>query len=176
VPVTSPQNKIPGLYLSRSMARGATKNTATANKTSVPKVSLRYLPVRTTSSPFARRTPKSFTAPTLYDLYGTVRLRVHHRPWRPERVQLVRCCDRGQVRPLQGYQINGFNSLLTRRMPRARLRRHLLAEVCEGFGNHGRLLRHQANGPDRLARRHHYDGAVGRSVGRGLTVFTSTSR
>ena len=112
VPLTSPQNKIPGLYL--LTLDGAYRHEAYqgGNKTSVPKVTLRYLPF---DDQLALRATyaKSFTAPTLYDLYGPSAsgfttglggINAYNSSGNPTGAKFA---------PLQGYQINGFNPLLT---------------------------------------------------------------
>jgi iron complex outermembrane receptor protein len=69
VPLFSPQNGIPGLHL--LSVDGAYRHEAygDGNKSTVPKVSLRYLPF---NDELALRATyaKSFEEPTLYDLYG----------------------------------------------------------------------------------------------------------
>jgi iron complex outermembrane receptor protein len=112
VPVTSPQNKIPGLYLLTLDGAWRHEEYSDGNKTSVPKVSLRYLPFDDQLA-FRATYAKSFTAPTLYDLYGPSAsgftaglggLNVYNSSG---------VATGAKFAPLQGYQINGFNSLLT---------------------------------------------------------------
>ncbi len=69
VPVFSPKQNIPGLYL--VALDGAVRHEAYSdkNKTTVPKVSLRYMPINDEFSIRATYS-KSFTEPQLYSLFG----------------------------------------------------------------------------------------------------------
>ena len=69
VPITSPQNAIPGAYL--LTLDGAVRHEiySGGNTVTVPKYSVRYLPMNDDFG-FRATFGKSFEAPTLYDLYG----------------------------------------------------------------------------------------------------------
>ncbi len=112
VPLLSPQNNIPGLHLLSLDAAWRHEEYSNGSKTGVPRIALRYLPfddqlaIRAT---FA----KSFTAPTLYDLYGPSSsgfttglggVNAYDSSGNPTGAKFA---------PLQGFQLNGFNRLLT---------------------------------------------------------------
>jgi iron complex outermembrane receptor protein len=112
VPLFSPQNNIPGLHLLTLDGAFRHEEYSDNNKTSVPKVSLRYLPFDDQLA-FRATYAKSFTAPTLYDLYGPSAsgftiglggLNAYNSSGNPTGAKFA---------PLQGYQLNGFNPLLT---------------------------------------------------------------
>jgi iron complex outermembrane recepter protein len=112
VPVTSPKNNIPGLHLLTLDGAYRHESYSDGNKTSVPKLSLRYLPF---NDELALRATyaKSFTAPTLYDLYGPSSSGFTSSPTALERYDSSGN-DMGVKWPnLQGHQINGFNPHLT---------------------------------------------------------------
>ncbi len=111
VPVFGTDQNIPGLHL--VTLDGAIRHEAYSdgNKTTVPKVSLRWLPF---NDEFAIRATyaKSFTEPTLYDLYGPSNsgftntlggLTAYTTSGAPN----------GTFPPLQGYQLGGSNPVLT---------------------------------------------------------------
>jgi iron complex outermembrane receptor protein len=111
VPLFGPQNKIPGLHLLTVDAAERHEEYSNGNKTSVPKISLRYLPFDDQLA-FRATLSKSFTAPTLYDLYGPSSsgftsslgaINVYDSSGNPTGAKFA---------PIQGYQINGFNPLL----------------------------------------------------------------
>ncbi len=112
VPVTSPKNNIPGLHLLTLDGAYRHESYSDGNKTSVPKFSIRYLPF---NDELALRATyaKSFTAPTLYDLYGPSSSGFTASPTALERYDSSGN-DMGVKWPnLQGHQINGFNPHLT---------------------------------------------------------------
>ena len=111
VPITSPKQNIPGLYL--LSLDGAVRHEAYSdgNTTTVPKVSLRYLPIGTDFA-FRATYARSFTAPTLYDLYGPSSsgvttslggLNVYNSSGTATGAKFVN---------LQAFQLNGFNPFL----------------------------------------------------------------
>ena len=111
VPLLSDKQAIPGLYT--VSLDGAVRHEAYSdgNSTTVPKVSLRYLPI---NDEYAIRATysKSFTAPTLYDLYGPSSSGFTNSPGGLEAYDSSGN-DAGHKFPnIQGQQINGFNSHL----------------------------------------------------------------
>ncbi len=111
VPLTSAKQAIPGLYL--LSLDGAVRHEAYSdgNSTTVPKVSLRYLPFNTD---FALRATfaKSFTAPTLYDLYGPSASGYTIGLGGVNAYNTSGVATGAKFAPLQGYQLNGFNPFL----------------------------------------------------------------
>jgi iron complex outermembrane receptor protein len=111
VPITDPQNNIPGLYT--LSVDGAVRHEAYSdnNKTTVPKFSIRYLPINDQVA-FRATYAKSFGAPTLYSLYGP-----SSAGSTPSLGGITSYNSSGQaigVFPnLQGFQLNGFNPNLT---------------------------------------------------------------
>jgi iron complex outermembrane receptor protein len=69
VPITSPQNAIPGLYLLTADAAVRHEIYSGGTTVTVPKFSIRYLPLNEDFG-FRATTGQSFQTPTLYDLYG----------------------------------------------------------------------------------------------------------
>jgi iron complex outermembrane receptor protein len=111
VPITSAKQNIPGLYL--LSLDGAVRHEAYSdgNSTTVPKVSLRYLPINTD---FALRATyaKSFTAPTLYDLYGPSSSGFTNPLGGVNAYNSSGVATGTKFANLQGFQINGFNPFL----------------------------------------------------------------
>jgi iron complex outermembrane receptor protein len=112
VPLFSPQNKIPGLYLLTLDGAWRHEAYSDGNKTSVPKISLRYLPF---DDQLALRATyaKSFTAPTLYDLYGPSASGFTSSPGGLNAYNSSGVATGAKFPNLQGQQINGFNPFLT---------------------------------------------------------------
>jgi iron complex outermembrane receptor protein len=112
VPVTSPQNKIPGLYL--LTLDGAWRHEAYSdnNKTSVPKISLRYLPFDDQLA-FRATFSKSFTEPILYDLFGPSNSGFTNSPGGLAAYNSSGVATGAKFPNLQGYEMGGSNPLLT---------------------------------------------------------------
>ena len=103
---------IPGLYTLSLDAAYRHEEYSDKNKTGVPKYSLRYLPFNTD---FALRATyaKSFTAPTLYDLYGPSASGFTTSLGGINAYDTSGNATGTKFANLQGYQLNGFNSHLT---------------------------------------------------------------
>ena len=111
VPVFAPQNNIPGLHLMTLDGAWRHEEYSNGNKTSVPKVSLRYLPFNDELA-FRATYAKSFTAPTLYDLYGPSSSGFTSSPGGLNAYNSQGQPTGAKFPNLQGQQINGFNPLL----------------------------------------------------------------
>ncbi|HVU35250.1 MAG TPA: TonB-dependent receptor [Opitutaceae bacterium] len=111
VPLFSPQNGVPGLHILSLDGAIRHESYSDGNKTSVPKISVRYLPF---NDELALRATyaKSFSAPTLYSLYGPSSSGFTNSP-----SGLTAYNAQGQAigkfPNIQGYQLNGFNPHLT---------------------------------------------------------------
>ena len=177
VPVVSPQNKIPGLYLLTLDGAMRHEEYSDGNKTTVPKISLRYLPY---DDELALRATyaKSFTAPTLYDLYGPSASGFTTGLGGLNAYNSSGVRDRGQVRPpaglpdqrlqssphpVEGQEQDGFGVIYSPKYAKG-------LEVTVDY--------YQIKQTDLIGSpgRHHHHGAVGRSVGHGLPVLRNTSR
>jgi iron complex outermembrane receptor protein len=110
VPIFSPQNGIPGLHLLTLDGAYRHEDYSDGNKSTVPKVSIRYLPyndelaLRATFS-------KSFEEPMLYDLYGPSNSGFTNSPggltaYNSSGVAI------GPYPQVQGQEMSGSNSLL----------------------------------------------------------------
>ena len=112
VPVTSSKNNIPGLHLLTLDGAYRHESYSDGNKTSVPKFSIRYLPFNDELA-FRATYAKSFTAPTLYDLYGPSSSGFTQSPGALDRYDSSGNPLGTKWPNLQGHQINGFNPHLT---------------------------------------------------------------
>lgn len=108
VPVFAPQNGLVGLHLLTLDGALRHEEYSDGNKTTVPKISVRYLPF---NDELALRATyaKSFAAPTLYDLYGPSTSGFTSSPG-----GLLAYNSAGQPTGahfpnIQGFQLNGFN-------------------------------------------------------------------
>ncbi len=112
VPVFSSQMAIPGLHTLTLDGAYRHESYQGGNKASVPKISIRYLPfnddiaLRATFS-------KSYTVPTLYDLYGPSSSGFTASPGGLNAYNTSGVATGGKFPNIQGQQINGFNPLLT---------------------------------------------------------------
>ena len=112
VPVFGPQMAIPGLHTLTLDAAYRHESYQGGNKASVPKFSVRYLPFNDDLALRATYS-KSFTAPTLYDLYGPSSSGFTNSPGGLLAYNTSGVATGGKFPNIQGYQINGFNPLLT---------------------------------------------------------------
>jgi len=112
VPVTSPDMKIPGLYL--LSFDGAVRHEAYSdgNKTTVPKVSMRYLPINDEIAIRATYA-KSFSAPNLYSLYGPSSSGFTTSLGGLNSYTSAGVATGSKFANLQGFQLGGSNSALT---------------------------------------------------------------
>ena len=111
VPITSAKQNIPGLYLLSLDGAVRHESYSDGNSTTVPKVSLRYLPINTDFA-FRATYAKSFTAPTLYDLYGPSSSGFTTSLGGLNAYNSSGSATGAKFANLQGYQINGFNPFL----------------------------------------------------------------
>ena len=111
VPVFSPKQNIPGLHLVTLDSAVRHESYSDGNATTVPKISLRYLPLNDEFA-FRGTYSKSFTEPQLYSLYGPSNsgfttglggLTAYNSAGQPN----------GNFPPLQGFQLGGSNPKLT---------------------------------------------------------------
>ncbi|HTL68442.1 MAG TPA: TonB-dependent receptor [Lacunisphaera sp.] len=111
IPVTSPSQNIPGLHLMSLDGAVRHESYSDGNSTTVPKVSLRYLPV---NDEIALRATyaKSFTAPTLYDLYGPSSSGFTTPLGGLNSYTSSGSATGNKFANLQGFQLNGFNPAL----------------------------------------------------------------
>lgn len=112
VPVFSPQQAIPGLHLLTLDAAYRHESYSEGNTASVPKYSIRYMPFNDELA-FRATFAKSFTAPTMYDLYGPSSSGFTNSPGGLNAYNTSGVATGGKFPNIQGQQINGFNPLLT---------------------------------------------------------------
>ena len=112
VPITSPQNAIPGLYL--LTVDGAVRHEiySGGNTVTVPKYSIRYLPVNEDFG-FRATTGKSFQTPTLYDLYGPSSSGFSNSPGGLNAYNAAGVATGAKFPNLQTFEASGSNSSLT---------------------------------------------------------------
>jgi iron complex outermembrane receptor protein len=111
VPITSPQNAIPGLYLLSLDGAVRHEEYSTGDSVSVPKVSIRYLPVNDQLA-FRSTYSKSFTAPSLYDLYGPSNSGFTASPGGLNAYNSAGQPTGAKFANLQGFEASGSNSAL----------------------------------------------------------------
>ncbi len=112
VPITSPQNAIPGLYLLTADAAVRHEIYSGGNTVTVPKFSIRYLPINEDFG-FRATLGKSFEAPTLYDLYGPSSSGFTSSPGGLNAYNSSGVATGTKFPNLQAYQASGSNSSLT---------------------------------------------------------------
>jgi iron complex outermembrane receptor protein len=112
VPITSPQNAIPGAYLLSLDGAVRHEEYSSGDKVSVPKISLRYLPINDQLA-FRATYGKSFTAPTLYDLYGPSNSGFTSSPGGLNAYNSAGQPTGAKFPNLQAFQAGGSNSSLT---------------------------------------------------------------
>lgn len=108
VPVFSPQNGLVGLHLLTLDGAVRHEEYSDGNKTTVPKISVRYLPF---NDELALRATyaKSFAAPTLYDLYGPSTSGFTQSPAALDAYNSAGQPTGGKFPKFQAFQLNGFN-------------------------------------------------------------------
>jgi len=112
VPLFSPAMAIPGLHLMNLDVAARHEKYSEGNEKTVPKYSLRYLPfndelaIRTTYA-------ESFTAPTMYALYGPSSSGFTNSPGGLNAYDTSGNATGKKFPNIQGQQINGFNPHLT---------------------------------------------------------------
>ncbi|HVT72694.1 MAG TPA: TonB-dependent receptor, partial [Lacunisphaera sp.] len=111
IPITSPSMNIPGLHLMSLDGAVRHESYSDGNSTTVPKVSLRYLPVNDEIAIRATYA-KSFTAPTLYDLYGPSSSGFTTSLGGLNAYNSSGSATGSKFANLQGFQLNGFNPAL----------------------------------------------------------------
>jgi iron complex outermembrane receptor protein len=111
VPLFSPKNDIPGLHSLTVDGAYRHENYSEGNKSTVPKLSIRYLPyndeiaLRATFS-------KSFEEPTLYDLYGPSNAGFTNSPQGLTQYTTAGVAN-GAYPAVQGQEMSGSNPALT---------------------------------------------------------------
>src|SRR6478609_3801007 len=111
IPVFSPAMNIPGLHLMSFDVAARHEKYSEGNEKTVPKYSLRYLPFNDELAVRATYA-ESFTAPTMYALYGPSSSGFTNSPGGLNAYNTAGQPTGAKFPNLQGQQINGFNPLL----------------------------------------------------------------
>ncbi len=112
VPVFSPSQNLPGLHLVTLDVAARHEEYSEGNKKTVPKYSLRYLPFNDELAIRATYA-ESFTAPTMYALYGPSSSGFTNSPGGLNAYDSSGNAKGTKFPNIQGQQINGFNPHLT---------------------------------------------------------------